>query len=145
MTMRTLFALFLIAGASAAADPPMRPRRVAFAPDGQTLAIAGSLDKGGVVLLRDPATGRDRWSIAQAIAPGALAWAPDGTALYVASGDSVLVLDPSSGKEVRRFGPHGKGVWSLSLSADGKTLATGGADRTIRLWDTAGGKEKQAL
>lgn len=36
-------------------------------------------------------------------------------------------------------------VYTLAFSADGKTLATGSFDNTIKLWDFAGGKEKQTL
>ena len=34
---------------------------------------------------------------------------------------------------------------SAALSRDCKTLATGGADGTIRLWDVATGKQRHAL
>jgi len=44
-----------------------------------------------------------------------------------------------------RFGTdrfrHGSVITSLSLSADGKVLATGGWDAAVRLWDLATGKE----
>lgn len=36
---------------------------------------------------------------------------------------------------------HTSWVWSVAFSPDGKTLASGSADRTIKLWDTATGKE----
>jgi hypothetical protein len=43
--------------------------------------------------------------------------------------------------EVRTLSGHGGGVLSVASSADGKTLASGSNDKTIKLWDVASGKE----
>jgi WD40 repeat protein len=40
---------------------------------------------------------------------------------------------------------HTDAVLSLSYSPDGKTLASTGSDETIRLWDTATGRERMVL
>ena len=36
---------------------------------------------------------------------------------------------------------HTDGVLAVAYAPDGKTLATGGSDRTVRLWDTVSGQE----
>lgn len=40
---------------------------------------------------------------------------------------------------------HQGSVQSLSFSSDGRTLATGSLDETVKLWDAATGKEKATL
>ena len=58
--------------------------------------------------------------------------------------DGVFCLwDVARGQELRRFGDAALHVFSAALSPDGKTLATGGADWTIRLWEVATGKERR--
>ena len=49
--------------------------------------------------------------------------------------------DVATGKEIRRCQGHQGGVSSVAYSPDGKTLASGSADKTMRLWDVATGKE----
>ncbi|MFO0969992.1 MAG: hypothetical protein U0793_30945, partial [Gemmataceae bacterium] len=42
---------------------------------------------------------------------------------------------------VHTFKGHGAEVYSVAFSPDGKMLATGSFDFTVKLWDTASGKE----
>jgi WD40 repeat protein len=53
----------------------------------------------------------------------------------------ILVRIPST-VEVRSFTGHTGTVHTVSLSPDGKTAISGGADGTVRLWDTNTGTEK---
>ncbi len=40
---------------------------------------------------------------------------------------------------------HSDPVWSVAFSADGKTVVSGSEDKTVRVWETMTGKEKQTL
>ena len=40
---------------------------------------------------------------------------------------------------------HTEEVWAVAFSPDGKTLASGGDDTSVKLWDVQTGKEKQTL
>ena len=40
-----------------------------------------------------------------------------------------------TGQLLRTFGPHGRWINALTLSADGKRLATAANDGTVRIWD----------
>jgi WD40 repeat protein/serine/threonine protein kinase len=40
---------------------------------------------------------------------------------------------------------HGNWIWCVAVSPDGSQLATASADRSIKLWDAAGGRELQTL
>ena len=53
-----------------------------------------------------------------------------------------LALAQAPGRE---FKGHSGLVFSVAFSPDGKTLATGSFDNTVKLWDFASGKELQTL
>src|SRR5262249_27821867 len=48
-------------------------------------------------------------------------------------------------QELTTFKGHTGGIWCVAFAPDGKTLATGGGDRVIKLWNVQNGKERVAL
>lgn len=81
----------------------------------------------------------------------AIAYSPDGTRLAVSSSLGIWMYDTHSGEELGLFtarnlqpGMHAASVsiGDIAYSPDGNTLASGGYDHAIRLWDAATGQIK---
>ncbi|MFL5339999.1 MAG: eIF2A-related protein [Gemmataceae bacterium] len=131
------------ADASAASPPPMAA--LAYRPDGKQLAAA----QGHEVAIIDPATGAVSNRLAGSGRVTALAWSRDGSRFAVATGS------PGKAGELRLYDreltkpqtipAHADLIQDLAFSPDGKTLATCGYDRLVKLWDTATGKEQRTL
>ncbi|MDE0636983.1 MAG: hypothetical protein OXI43_14190, partial [Candidatus Poribacteria bacterium] len=73
-----------------------------------------------------------------------IAYSPDGSKLAVASSIGVWIYDTQSGEELVYTG-HTEYAISITFSPDGKMLASGNGDSTLRLWDVATGEEKRTL
>jgi WD40 repeat protein len=127
---------------------------VAFSRDGNTLL---SVDGGGFLKFWDVATGTRRGSIKAHDSPiRAAALTPDGKLLASVGGvdfqsgeaklwDVVVQKDWTTLKERANLQGHTSTVLCLAIAPDGKTLATGSWDHTVKLWDIATGKEKFTL
>lgn len=77
----------------------------------------------------------------------------DPSGRYLATGGGLpsrtgelMLWNLADGTLVRRFDkPHDDTVQSIRFSPDGKTLASGGADRMVHLWDVESGKRQATL
>ncbi len=130
---------------------------LAFSPDGRTLAgvmpTEGSflVGEGGhtEAALWEVATGKLRRKFRTPLIGGCSgAFTPDGKTLVMGGGGfpaSVFRLDVATGREVGPIPAHRRLVSSLSFSPDGKLLASGSRDGTVRLWEAATGKPLRCL
>jgi WD40 repeat protein/uncharacterized caspase-like protein len=57
----------------------------------------------------------------------------------------VQLWDVASGREIGAISGHGRGVSKVAFSRDGKLLASGSTDSTIKIWDVATQKELRML
>ena len=113
--------------------PSGRVARLAFSPDGKTLAA--STDGAEATL----------WDVAEAQPIVSLAWpsgmarylafSPDGKALAAGGDDETLrIWDVPAGTLRADLAGHADAIDWVAFSPDGKTLATAGKDATAKLW-----------
>ena len=124
-----------------------------FSPDGKRLASAG----GFTLRVWDTVTWKgsgDHFHHNPEML--SVRFSPDGKLLAVADGESdlphykllptaIILLDVATGEEVRWLRGHTNSIRALAFSPDGKTLASGSADQTVKFWDTATGQLKETI
>jgi WD40 repeat protein len=115
----------------------------AFSPDGEQLATIGD---DGTTIIWEPNTGRELRRLPGTTKPSDLyteqriAYSPDGKLLATCNSNQLKVYDPDSGKLLMTLSSHEGDVISVAFSLDGKYLATGSVDTTVRIWDASRGK-----
>jgi len=114
---------------------------LAFSPDGRTLAIGGVESKSNIdfASLMNPAAQRNKKNSKP----------PDPDEIMknmkVEAVGQVTLWDVATGTEIGVLKGHGKGVTQVAFSRDGRWLASGSSDNTIRIWDVAGRRELRTL
>lgn len=110
---------------------------VAIAPDGEIVAAGAD----GKVYFFSPHGKMLGDVVASSTSVIAVALSPDGRRVAAAGvRGSVAVIDRKSRKLERTLVGPGLPVWSVAFFADGRTLLTGGTDRTIRRWNAVTGE-----
>lgn len=115
----------------------------AWADGGRTL-ITPSFDQS--IRIWDVATGKEKLSIVTPAEVHGMAISPDGKILASADNNGKITYwDPTSGKSIRDWQGHEKGIDHLVFSADGSLLVSGGWDSRAIVWDATTGKKVREL
>jgi WD40 repeat protein len=117
---------------------------LAFSPDGTVLAGGNGYREDACVRLWEIRTGRELSRHGGHRGQcGAIAFSADGKLVASATGSpawadpSVHVWEAATGRLIRHFEGH-RSVASVAFAPDGLSVASGGADSTILLWDLTG-------
>jgi RNA polymerase sigma factor (sigma-70 family) len=126
----------------------------ALSPDGRTLATLCEVPGNTAFALRLWPLFRDEsgkagglrigscWNVPEEVSRRAevVAFSPDGRTLALTDDeDAVRLIETATGRDRARFSGHFGEVRALAFSADGRRLASAGADTTILIWDATGG------
>src|SRR5262249_291200 len=110
---------------------------VAFSPDGKTLVV-GTVERG--LHLWDAVTGKELRKIDKLNKVQRWILSPDGKLLAVEDNRTIRLLELSSGKELHTLTGHSSPILSLAFSPNGRLLASGSFDQTVRLWEVNPGQ-----
>jgi DNA-binding beta-propeller fold protein YncE len=113
-----------------------------FSPDGRELVSAGG---DQIVCVWDPAAGTESRRF-PGLRGGAYAveYHPTGHTLAVAADNTVVLLDPRSGRAVGRVGTPRTAVTWFAFAPDGRSLAYRDG-KAVRLWEVASGSDRLTL
>jgi WD40 repeat protein len=119
-------------------------RSLAWSPNGQSLA-SGSFRE---IKLWDASNLKEAWAVSSNLLDriSALRFAPEGDSLIAADGAPaqngwVRVFASDTGKSSAAWPAHADTIFDLSVSRDGKQLATASGDHLVKIWELASGKE----
>lgn len=129
---------------------PDRLHALAWSPDGEKLAAAGSAkilvwDPKNDLLIKEFAVKEGPPPVGPMVR--CLAFGPDSKTLAAGGWDTFIRIynlnakNPTERKDHQLCEGHLSSVFAIAFSADGRTLVSGSFDRTVRLWEAFSGKQ----
>lgn len=110
-------------------------------PDGKSFASVGA---DGTVYVWSTSTGKPRVAFRGHLTSfggaNALDHSPDGNQIATVGSDNIRIWDSTSGNELHVISMK---VYDLCFSPDGRFLAAGSDDKSVRMWNTSTGKEER--
>lgn len=127
---------------------PQQSYHLGFSPDSKRLAGTGS----NRLFVADLTANDARTSIVLSDLPGQtlVAYSPDGRTVAIAGTPhprgAIQLYDPKTWRlRSSPVGHQSRTIWTLAFSADSTTLATGGEDGALRVWDVRTGRQLHAF
>jgi len=74
-----------------------------------------------------------------------VAWSPNGKIAAIDRLGAIVVFDAKTGKKLKVLEGHEEWGRSVAWSSDGKKIASGASDKTVRIWDAKTGDELKVL
>ena len=107
---------------------------VAFSPNGRMLA---SVSWGSPYVILWDVNSQSRIRTMSSGSAYSVAWSPDGQTLAVgeAFGDTIRLYNPNTGIRKQTLSGHSGDVRSVAFHPNGRILASGSEDNTIRIWE----------
>lgn len=120
---------------------------LAFRPDGRVLASSSKDQTTRLWLVDRQHTGSEQ---AEAFAlitcpAGNLIFSPDGRFLFSNVRSILWLWDTITNQLHQQMSGHSTFVAALAYSTDGRTVATGSFDQTVRIWDVESGRSEYTL
>jgi len=119
-------------------EHPAQVNGVSFSPD---KLLVATVDSSGIVYLwRRDGTLLKPLKKEHSDYIRAVTWSPDSKILVTVSGekDRTVKLWSREGRLLKTLEGHTDGIYGVSFSSDGKTIATSSKDKTVKLWSPEG-------
>jgi len=123
---------------------------ISFSPDGKYIISRSEVGLNRYITIWDTNTGIKIRNISIYLNSLPIAISPDGNMIatnYYKS-DIIYLIDVNTGRDINTisgFSGHTNTIYCLAFSSDGKMIASGSEDKSIKLWDVATGKEIRTM